>query len=176
MYFLSDTSAAIREVQKFLYVVSYNVNDEVPRVAIDGIYGPETESAVRSFQQIWGLEISGKVDRATFDALYVVYREAVLDQSLSDILLTEDGFPIVLGTQNNDVIAVHLLINELGKTYRDIGFINVKSSYFSESSQSAVKELQKIFNLSITGDVDKYLYERMKKEHEAIKRLNTVYN
>lgn len=176
MYFLSDTASAIREVQRFLYVVSYNVNDEIPRVAIDGIYGPETELAVRSFQRIYGLEVTGVVDLATFNTLYVAYLEVVEDQSYSDTILTDEGFPITLGTQNNDVVLLHLLINELGKTYADIGFVNVKSSYFSEESQNAVKELQKIFNLPVTGEVDKRLYYRMKKENEALKRLNTVYN
>ncbi len=176
MYFLSDTSAAIREVQKFLYVISDSVNSQVPRVAIDGIYGPETEYAVRTFQKIYGHEISGKVDRETFDNLYALYSEAIIDIRVSDYILTEDGFPITLGTQNNDVIAVHLIINELGKTYTDIGYVNVKSSYFSEGSQGAVMELQKIFNVPVTGEVDKLFFERMKTELDALKRLNTVYD
>ena len=72
MYFLSDSPAAIREVQKFLYVISYRVNSDVPRVAIDGIYGPETEAAVIAFQEIYGHSASGSVDRETFDSLYTL--------------------------------------------------------------------------------------------------------
>ena len=175
MYFLSDTPAAIREVQKFLYVISDRIHNEVPRVAIDGIYGPGTEVAVRIFQQIYGLEESGKVDRSTFDILYIAYNSAMVDIALSDFILTDAGFPIVLGSQNNDVVLVHLLINELGKTYKDIGFVNTRSSYFSEESQNAVKELQKIFKLTESGEVDKLFFESMKQELEAIKRLNAVY-
>lgn len=176
MYFLSDTPSAIREVQKFLYVISDSVNTAVPRVAIDGIYGEETESAVRVFQEIYGHGVSGKVDRETFDSLYSLYSEALIDIRVSDFLLTNEGFPIVLGMQNNDVIAVHLLISELGKTYKDIGYVNVKSTYFSTDSKNAVMELQKIFNVPVTGEVDKLFFLRMRQELDAIKRLNTVYD
>ena len=176
MYFLSDTPAAIREIQRFLYVISDRINNDVPRVAIDGIYGFETEAAVRSFQEIYGLSVTGRVDRDTFDNLYLIYKNAVIDINLDDYVLTDAGFPILLGTQNNDVIAVHLMIDELRKTYKDIGFVNIKSPYFSEQSQNAVMELQKIFNTSVTGIVDKLFFERMRRELDAIKRLNLVYN
>lgn len=36
---------------------------------LDGIYGPETAASVRRFQQVWGLPVSGTVDRATWEAL-----------------------------------------------------------------------------------------------------------
>ena len=176
MYFLSDFPAAIREVQRFLYVISYNVNNEVPRVAIDGIYGGETEAAVRAFQEIYGHGVTGKVDRETFESLYSVYSEAVVDISVGDYLITDEGFPIVLGAQNNDVTLVHLLINELSKTYTDIGYVNIKSTYFSEDSRNAIIELQKIFKYDITGEVDKHFFIRMMQELDAIKRLNTVYD
>ncbi len=176
MYFLSDSTAAIREVQKFLYVISYNVNNLVPRVAIDGIYGNETERAVRVFQEIYGHDVSGRVDRETFESLFAVYNDAIIDINVSDYLITDAGFPITQGVQNNDVTIVHILINELSKTYTDIGYINVKSAYFSADSQNAVMELQKIFNLPVTGEVDKHFFMRMRQEIDAIKRLNTVYD
>ena len=152
------------------------MNSDVPRVAIDGIYGPETEAAVIAFQEIYGHSASGSVDRETFDSLYKVYSEAMIDIEASDYLITDEGFPIALGAQSNDVLAVHILINELGKTYTDIGYVNVKSTYFSSDSQNAVMELQKIFNLPLTGTVDKLFFMRMRQELDAIKRLNTVYD
>ena len=175
MYFLSDTSAAIREIQKYLYLISDRVNTNVPRVAIDGIYGPETEAAVRVFQEIYGLTVSGTVERETFENLYLTYSEALIDVNLDNYVLTDEGFPIALGTQNNDVVIVHLMINELSKTYTDIGYVNPNSSYFSLDSQNAVEELQKIFKVDVTGMVDKLFFERMDQELMALRRLNMVY-
>ena len=47
----------------------YCVADFVP---IDGVYGPETTSAVTAFQQGLGLPATGVVDRATWDAIFAL--------------------------------------------------------------------------------------------------------
>lgn len=174
MYELLDKPAAIREVQKFLHVIADRVNTDIPRVAIDGVYGEETADAVRIFQTIYGLRIDGLVDRATFDMLFILYRDALVDFASSDYIITDIGFPIKIGSQSNDVLALHLLIEELGKTYTDIGTVS-KSTYFSEATQNAVMNLQKIFRAQVTGEVDSLFYDRMNYELDAIRRLNEIY-
>ena len=118
MYELLNKPAAIKEVQKFLYVISDRVNNKVPRVAIDGIYGNETRNAVLIFQRLYDLEGDGTVDRITFDKMYILYEEARNSDLSFDYIITENGFPVKLGDQNNDVIYIHLLINELKKHIR----------------------------------------------------------
>ncbi len=169
MYELLDTKSAIREVQKFLYTVSTAVNPDVPRVAIDGIYGDETSQAVRIFQIIYGIPETGYVDRSTFDMLYFLYNEAVIDKSTGDYVITSAGFPIKLGSQGNDVIAIHLYITELEKKYQDIGSVG-KGSYFTEDTKNAVINLQNLFNLSPTGEIDAGLYQRILTEVDALRR------
>lgn len=173
-YRLSDKPGAIREVQKFIHIISDRVNSDIPRVAIDGIYGEETLDAVRIFQTIYGLEIDGLVDRATFDMLFIMYRDAIIDIRTSDYIITDIGFPLKIGNQNNDVLALHLIILELRKTYTDIGAVS-KSTYFSESTKNAVMNMQKIFRMPVTGEVDSLLYDRMNYELDAIRRLNQIY-
>ena len=51
MYPLSDKVSAIREVQKFLHLISDKKGSTIPRVSIDGIYGEETRGAVSEFQR-----------------------------------------------------------------------------------------------------------------------------
>ena len=41
----------ISELQRYLYSISH-YNKKIPRILPDGIYGPETTQAVRTFQQI----------------------------------------------------------------------------------------------------------------------------
>jgi peptidoglycan hydrolase-like protein with peptidoglycan-binding domain len=150
------------------------MNGDIPRVAIDGIYGEETSEAVRIFQTIYGLKADGLVDRATFDMLFIMYRDVIMDIRSSDYIITDIGFPLKVGNQSNDVIALHLIILELGKTYNDIGVVS-QSAYFSESTKNAVMNMQKIFRLPVTGEVDSLLYDRMIYELDAIRRLNQIY-
>lgn len=175
MYELLDEKAAITEVQKFLHVISDDTNAKIPRVAIDGIYGAETVSAIKIFQSEYGINPTGAVDKETFDSLYAMYAASIEERYSSDYVITYGGFPLKAGMQNNDVLLLHLLIEELSKTYTDIGPIK-KTTYFSEATESAVKKLQRIFRMSESGVVDFLLYERMNYEIDAIRRINEKYD
>ena len=175
MYELLDKASAIREIQKFLFVISDKVNSDVPRVAIDGIYGEETRNAVLIFQNLYDINGDGTVDRITFDKMYVLYRDALDEDLRRDYIITDNGFPISVGTQNNDVMYIHLLLNELGKTYRDIERVDIKSTFFSERSKRAVKDLEKIFRIEGKGEVDSLFLLRMENEIASIKRANEEY-
>lgn len=174
MFELLDKRAAIKEIQKFLNIISDRVNRDVPRIAIDGIYGIETHNAVKTFQEIYGINNSGKVDNDTFDLLFLLYSEAVTDANRRDFILTDKKFPFMVGSQGNDVLIINLLINELSKSYFGIEGTN-KSTYFSESTEEAVSVLQNAFLMGITGEVDAALFERMIIELKAIRRIEAVY-
>ncbi len=175
MYELLDKAAAIREIQKFLFVISDTVNSGVPRVAIDGIYGEETRNAVLIFQKIYNIDGDGTVDRITFDKMYILYRDALDEDLRRDYIITDNGFPISVGTQSNDVLYIHLLLNELGEKYRDIESVDTKSTFFSEKSRKAVMDLEEIFRIEGKGEVDSLFLLRMENEIDSIKRANEEY-
>ena len=174
MYELMDTKSAIKEIQKFLHTVSVIVNPAVPRIAIDGIYGEETFEAVKIFQILYGIPDTGYVDLNTFDTLYFIYSEAVTDKKRPDYVITNSAFPIRLGSQGSNVIAIHLYITELLSKYPDIGSV-CRGSYFSEHTKSAVMNLQRIFNLPPTGEIDSALYQRILTEIDSIRRGIDIY-
>lgn len=172
MYLLGDEAAAIREVQRYLHAIHYNLNSDIPRVSIDGIYGTETKNAVLAFQKIYGLPESGAVDYATFDGIYKLYLTASDEK---EYVITEAGFPISQGAQGNDVIIIHTLIDELRKTYTDVGRVDPKSNYYSKESERAVFDLQRLFRSEESGIVDFRIYERIKTELAAIRRSEEKY-
>ncbi|HPB79593.1 MAG TPA: peptidoglycan-binding protein [Sedimentibacter sp.] len=61
-------------IQEVLAYIS-TIVPEIPFVQPDGIFGPETASAVTAFQRIYGLEPTGIVDEETWNKLISVYRE-----------------------------------------------------------------------------------------------------
>lgn len=174
MYQLLDKQAAINEIQLFLNIIA-DEKEEIPRIGIDGLCGIETREAVLAFQELYGLEKTGTVNFDTYTALYNEYKFIVDERAMRTYILTESGFPITLGMQNEDVLIINLMLSELQNTYTEIGYVE-NSKYFSTKSQNATKELQKIFNFPVTGEIDARFYERMKIELDALKRLKEIYD
>lgn len=67
-----DTGDQVRVIQYLLSVVS-EFYSNVPRVAVDGIYGPATRQAVLAVQQMAGLPQDGIMGERTWQALYLLY-------------------------------------------------------------------------------------------------------
>ena len=45
----------------------------LPKITADGIYGPATENAVREFQSVFGLPVTGTVDYRTWYKISEIY-------------------------------------------------------------------------------------------------------
>lgn len=62
----------VYRLQEYLRRVSL-VNQNIPNIALDGIFGSETKKAVMSFQKEYGLEVTGIVNDEMWDKLYNEY-------------------------------------------------------------------------------------------------------
>ena len=81
-YYEGDTGNSIRFLQYMLSVLSAYIND-IPRVEVDGIFGPATREAVLAAQRFFGLPQTGNVDAATWDEIYDQY-SGIENTSLRD--------------------------------------------------------------------------------------------
>ena len=64
-----DTGDKVRHLQYMLSVLSASIQN-IPSVAIDGIFGPATRDAVVAAQRYFGLPETGQVDDRTWDEIY----------------------------------------------------------------------------------------------------------
>ena len=62
----------VRQIQEELNVIA-GAYPEIPKLTEDGIYGPETEAAVRKFQSIFGLPVTGEIDYKTWYKISEIY-------------------------------------------------------------------------------------------------------
>ena len=81
-YYEGDTGNSIRFLQYMLSVLSAYIND-IPRVEVDGIFGPATREAVLAAQRFFGLPQTGNVDAATWEEIYDQY-SGIENTSLRD--------------------------------------------------------------------------------------------
>ena len=117
-------SRAVREVQQVL-------NHRGIRTRIDGIMGPRTENAVRTFQRTHNLEPTGELNRQTLVAL--------------GIQRSESGEPQYAAA----------LVRTVQETLANRGYKpGAVDGTMSDATQTAVRAFQKSENLQPTGDLN----------------------
>ena len=73
-YTLEEGSSGekVRQMQEQLNVIA-EAYPALPKITADGIYGPATERAVRDFQSVFGLPVTGKADYPTWYKISEIY-------------------------------------------------------------------------------------------------------
>lgn len=73
-YTLEEGSSGdkVRQMQEQLNVIA-GAYPALPRITADGVYGPATAEAVREFQSVFGLPVTGKVDYSTWYKISEIY-------------------------------------------------------------------------------------------------------
>ena len=69
---IGSTGAKVRQLQEQLNVVS-GAYPAIPRVSVDGIYGPGTAASIREFQSVFGLPVTGITDYPTWYKVSEIY-------------------------------------------------------------------------------------------------------
>ncbi len=75
---LGSVGSDVRQVQIWLNDIS-RINDDIPSLNRDGIYGRQTQSAVLEFQDYYNLKEDGIVGRQTWDKVYRIWQDLVAD-------------------------------------------------------------------------------------------------
>ena len=168
MYPLNDKKSAIRDVQQFLFVIGQT--GDIPHLSVDGVYSEETTEAVKSFQALHSLKVTGKVERDTFDAIYKEYLRALVSNSGSEF--DKSIFPMKLGESNNGVAVLNGFIRELSSFYPDLPI--TYGNFYSNETVRAVKLIQRYLRIEETGEATHGLYERIKEELTQIQNISNT--
>ena len=149
------TKASIEHIQHMLRSIDYNANN-TSSLAIDGIWGEQTENAIRAFQTAFSLPVTGSADFETIEALedaYIISRNNLNpSQSISPFPDTETVYR--LGDYSPIIIILQVMINLISVRYSNINSINTNGR-FGKDTEDAIKKLQDISGLNANGEVDK---------------------
>ena len=150
----------VKFIQVWLNRVSRNF-PAIPKIpAADGIFDTATENAVRKFQQVFGLEVTGTVNAATWYRITYIYtsvkRLAELDSEglRFDEISPQFKEELRIGMQSIEVSMLQYYLAVIGAYYEAVMPVEV-TGYFGEQTERSVKSFQRVFGLPQTGVVDR---------------------
>lgn len=152
-----------------------------------GVYDEETFNAVKKFQEIFALPVTGSVDKATWYKIKYVYTSV---KKLSDLYsegLTEKEATFLYedeldyGDTGIEVEYIHYFLNAIAFLDPDIPSLKTNSVY-NDNSVTMVKAFQKKYNLPVTGVftfrdwiVLKEVYNKLLKEVNNTEYASDLY-
>lgn len=151
----------VRSLQTMLRVIAES-DALQPSVIPDGIYGPQTVTAVSTFQRRNGLPITGVADQATWDRVVAVYEPALVAvgpvQPLEIILDPQEV--IRQGEENPNIYLVQAMLIVLANEYGSITAPAV-TGVLDIPTANALSEFQILTLLPVTGELDRETWRHL---------------
>lgn len=131
----------------------------IPKIDVDGIFGALTEEAVKKFQQIFNMPVTGIVDKSTWYRInYIFDSVKQLGELTSEGVQYEElnrpfRIDLKIGDSGVEVRAAQYFLNLIGNVYQGIIPTEVTGT-FTEQTDKSVKQFQTYFGIAPTGIVD----------------------
>ena len=151
----------VRSLQTMLRVIAEN--DELqPSVVPDGIYGPQTVTAVSTFQRRNGLPITGIADQTTWDQIVAVYEPALIAVGPVEPLeiILEPRQIIRQGEANPNIYLVQAMLIVLSQIYGSVGMPSM-TGMLDAATADSLSSFQSLIGLPITGNLDKHTWKHL---------------
>ncbi|MBP5208862.1 MAG: peptidoglycan-binding protein [Clostridia bacterium] len=125
----------------------------------------------------WGTVTLAQNGYSAFEILKFYYGqdiELVTDVPVGKFRSAIPPMPLRLGIADDAVRFAELRLNRIGKNYPAIPKIANVNIVFTQETESAVSEFQRIFGLPVTGVIDIPTWYRIQFIYSGVKRLNEV--
>ncbi len=161
---LGSSGNEVRDLQVRLNRISTNY-PAIPKIyPVDGIFGRETEDAVRTFQSVFGLTADGIVGRATWYRILFLYNGIKRLNELTSEGITADEierqFEDTVGPDSPPgfVRTVQYYLALIGYFKDEIDSPPIDGDY-GPSTEAAVRAFQEAYGIPVTGLVDLVTWE-----------------
>ena len=157
----------VRSLQTMLRVIAES-DDLQPSVIPDGIYGPQTATAVSTFQRRNGLPITGIADQDTWDRIVAVYDPALVAVGPVEPLeiILEPQQIIRQGESNANLYLIQAILIVLSQAYASITAPEV-TGVLDIPTANALSQFQALAFLPITGELDRQTWRHLALHYPA---------
>ena len=155
----SFVAQPIRSLQTMLRVIAED-DPTLPTVVPDGIYGPETMTAVSSFQRRFGLPVTGVTDEVTWERITQQYDEAIVrvGKAYPIEIILDPGQVFQLGDSSPYLYLTQSMLLYLSLLHPTISAPTHNGILDSPTSQ-ALAGFQVLAGLPPTGELDKLTWK-----------------
>ena len=127
----------------------------------------------------WGSVTLANQGKSPLDILKYYYGndiKIIYDAPVGDVKEGYPGFNVGLGSAGNPVLLIQRDLKRIRQNYPAIPNITTTLGIYDEETEAAVKKFQEIFNLPITGIVDKGTWYKIKYVYTSVKKLSDLYS
>lgn len=165
---LGSAGNAVKTIQTELNRISRNY-PAIPKITVEnGIFGTDTEAAVRKFQKIFNLNQTGEVDKSTWYRIkqYYVGVKKLSELVSEGISLEEAQIPYTTvlreGMSGVDVGTLQYYLNIIAYFNPNLNLSPLDSNFGPDTTQ-AVREFQAFYGLPVTGVVEEDTWRTLDK-------------
>ena len=157
MYDITDKRNPTRELQHYLRTISH-ATEGMPHAPTDGFYGETTEAAVRFFQEIYGLPVTGVVSFPDWQAIYLLYRHILRDRT-RPTLLPPVSLPLLPQSEGDDIYLLQTLLGANGSPAPRL------TGRYDAETERAVRAYQRTRMLPPSGITDLVTWEALCEDY-----------
>lgn len=169
---LGSSGPAVTVIQVSLNRIAQSY-PAIPKIdPVDGIFGPQTEAAVKAFQQIFSLDPDGIVGRGTWYQLVRVYvavtRLAELQSEGQQFLFIQE-YPefLSLGDRGTTVEQLQFMLQVIAAFIPEV-HAPALTGVFDNDTLFAVRSFQKYAGLPVTGSVGRGTWDAILDQFTAL--------
>lgn len=171
---IGDANEEVRTIQRQLNRIAQNYPAIGPTLDLDGVFGTETEGAVRNFQRIFNLTVDGIVGKATWYQIKSIYNAVKgLGELVSEGLTFDEvdriySTTLQTGDTGNPVRVIQYYLAVLG--YFDDALPRVAiTGNFDSATEDAVRQFQAQQGLTVDGIVGRDTWNALTRAYQQLR-------
>jgi peptidoglycan hydrolase-like protein with peptidoglycan-binding domain len=163
---------AVANLQRYLRQLAY-WEENIPQPPVDGIFESRTEEALREYQRLRGLPVTGSADFDTWERLYADYRASLAAHSpprqASIFPIYPENYVITEGSTGFAVTALQYMLSELRHSYSYLEDLVISGIYDAQTAR-AVQRFQRENGISGEGGVGLATWNAITDQYNTLYR------